>query len=125
MATTQSSSHDLRERDVLVNPDQRGVDLHPFARLSRVTGDHIANPWITRRWPRERAAEQYFTLTQGMCQREASHNMCGSEHQRPILLGMQHRCAIGPNLVWLPVAIEAGGVDAVAGTDVDRSRRQG
>jgi hypothetical protein len=60
-----------------------------------------------------------------MCQREAPHNMCGSEHQRTILIGMQHRCAIGANLVWLPVAIEAGGVDAVAGTDVDRSRRQG
>ncbi len=63
-------------------------------------------------------------LIRGVRGREASDNVGRGEHQRAILATTQNCRTVGADLVRLPVAVKAAGIDPVPRTDADRLGRQ-
>lgn len=115
---------DLSECHAIRDTYEAGVEQHLLARLGGAAVDDIADPRVPGGGGGYACAQEHFELTQWMRCGEAAHDMGGGEYQRRSLVLAQNGRAVGADLVRSPVAVEAGGVDAVAGTDVERLRCQ-
>ena len=124
--TTMSDidSGDLTERYVILDAYEAGVEQHLIAWLWRVVVNDLADPRIAGCGGEDACTQEHFALTQWMCRGQAPHDVSRGEHQRRPFAIAQDGRTVGTDLVRLPVTIEAGRVDAVAGTDVEGSRCQ-